>query len=287
MLALPRGDNEDSKVFCSFTLSEHYRKKIEPAGKYFEELLISRLDRSSCDIDFEEFVKTSSSKKLTIEEDTVIYEWEKEYYENLRSNKESLNSVKDNFYSILGLDALFINASIDDIRKAYKKMVVLYHPDKNQENTSLLSENNENQNKVEEVKTLTTTDEFGEKRILTEEEQLKLAINKKWLKIKDAYDTLIDPEKRKKYDSTFEFDDTIPHEDDEFEDKKFFKTFGPYFIKNSIWSKNKPIPKLGDLKTPMIKIQKFYQFWYSFESWRDFAVDGEYNLDGKILNFIL
>jgi len=59
----------------------------------------------------------------------------------------------------------------------------------------------------------------------------------------------------------------------------FFKSFGPCFLKNSIWSKQSPIPKIGDLSTPFSKVHTFYQFWYNFESWRDFAVEGEYNLD--------
>ena len=271
MLALPFGDKEESKVFRQFTLSEHYKKKIEPAGKFFEELVIKSLQMNNCDMNFQDFVK-KNPKDLNIEEDTIIYEWEKEYYDSLRSsNKDALFSVKDNYYSILGLDELFIGASIDDIRRAYKKLVLVYHPDKNQDNNSLLGGDEKPQD---------DKDENGQKRVLTEEEKTKQEINQKWLKIKDAYDTLIDPEKRKKYDSTFEFDDAIPDEDAKFNEKNFFKKLGPYFIKNSIWSKNKPIPKLGDMSTPMSKIQKFYQFWYNFDSWRDFAVEGEYNLDG-------
>merc|ERR1712004_866591 len=79
---------------------------------------------------------------------------------------------------------------------------------------------------------------------LTEQEKKKLEINNKWLQIKDAYDTLLDPEKRKKYDSTFEFDETIP-EDLKVNDRQFFLNYGPVFMKNAIWSKRKPIPKLG------------------------------------------
>ena len=279
MLALPLGDFEESKVFAPFTLSEHYRKKIEPAGKFFEELVIKALELNNCELNFEEMIK-KGPKDLNIEEDTKIYEWEKEYYETLRSsNKDQLFSVKDNYYSILGLDELFINASAEDIKRAYKKLVVVYHPDKNQDNASLLGSSDSNAMSEEEK---VVVGENGEKRVLTEEEKTKLEINKKWLKIKEAYETLLDVEKRKKYDSTFEFDDTIPDEEGKFNEKNFFKSFGPYFIKNSIWSKNKPIPKLGDMSTSMIKVQKFYQFWFSFDSWRDFAVDGEYNLEGKI-----
>jgi DnaJ family protein C protein 2 len=278
MLALPQGDNEESKVFSPFTLSENYRKKIEPAGRIFEELVIKSLEINNAELNFEDLVK-KNAKDLKIEEDTKIYDWEKEYYENLRSsNKDALFSVKDNYYSILGLDELFINASADDIKKAYKKLVLIYHPDKNQDNASLLGSSDNSNSISEEEKVV--IGENGEKRVLSEEEKMKIEINKKWLKIKEAYETLLDPERRKKYDSTFEFDDTIPDENGSYNEKNFFKSFGPYFIKNSIWSKNKPIPKLGDMSTPLSKVQMFYQFWYNFESWRDFAVEGEYNLDG-------
>ena len=69
-----------------------------------------------------------------------------------------------------------------------------------------------------------------------EEEQKEREINKKWLKLKEAYETLSDPEKRKKYDSTYVFDDTIP-EDIEYDSTDFFVTYGPIFLKNGIWSK--------------------------------------------------
>ena len=35
-----------------------------------------------------------------------------------------------------------------------------------------------------------------------------------WLKIQDAYETLLDPSKRRKYDSSLPFDNKIPKEGD-------------------------------------------------------------------------
>jgi len=266
MLALPEGDNQESKVFCPFAL---YVRKIEPAGEAFEKLALKRLVFND---DFNDF-KKQSNEKMIIEEDKEVYDWEKEYYESLKSNKQEklISSIKENYYSILGLDELFINASIDDIRRAYKKQALAYHPDKNKDNNNLLNENDfkEEVFKIEEEKL----------KLMSEEDKIKFEINKKWLKIKEAYDTLIDPEKRKKYDSTFDFDDEIPDEDITYSNKEFFKAFGPYFLKNSIWSKQKPVPKIGDKNTTLDKVHRFYQFWYNFESWRDFSVDGEYNLE--------
>ena len=83
-------------------------------------------------------MQPNSEEDIFIEEDEQEYEWEKEYKEGQKKNKETvLFSNKDNYYAMLGIEELFLNATLDDIRKAYKKMVLIYHPDKNQENISL------------------------------------------------------------------------------------------------------------------------------------------------------
>ena len=258
MLALPNGDYEENIIYSNFTLSDQFYKIIEPAGKYFEEYAERKLNSSY----FDDFININSNKEIIIEEDDEEYEWEKEYKEETK-NQNVLFTTKENHYAVLGLEDLLLSASPDDVRKAYKKLALIYHPDKNKENNALLNEENE---------------VIEDKPNMTEEEKKILEINKKWLKIKDAYDTLLDPEKRKKYDSTFEFDETIPEEKN-YNDQEFFKTFGPSFIKNSIWSKKKPIPKIGDMNTKLEKVKIFYQFWFNFDSWRDFAVDGEYNIE--------
>lgn len=77
----------------------------------------------------------------------------KKYYYNYSYNTNSgnsyysnVNSNKKNYYSSLGLEE---GADVDDIKKAYKKMVKKYHPDFN----SHLSENEkkENENKIREI----------------------------------------------------------------------------------------------------------------------------------------
>ena len=66
--------------------------------------------------------------------------------------------TKKNYYEILGVDR---NASQDEIKSAYRKLALKYHPDRNQGSAE-------------------ATERFKE--------------------INDANDTLSDPEKRKKYD---------------------------------------------------------------------------------------
>jgi len=286
MLALPQGDNENNIVYDSFNLCKDFFKKIEPAGKFFEELIRLKNEKNF----FSDFLSDNSkANEADLEEDKEIYDWEKEYYESTRNNPLSnISNQKDNYYQLLGIEDLFLKASVDDIRKAYKKVAMIYHPDKNKSNINIggnkEDEVGDNEMKDVEKKDEEKKDEYkitedGTKIKISEDDKIKDEINQKWLKIKDAYDTLLDPEKRKKYDSTFDFDDEIPQS--EVREEDFYKEFGPCFIKNSIWSKRQPVPKLGDNNTSLEKLKKFYQFWFRFDSWRDFSVDGEYNLEGK------
>jgi DnaJ family protein C protein 2 len=268
MYALPYGDDDDNIVYSAFTLTDYLYKKIEPAGKYFEEYAQRKMNSTY----FDDFINMNCDKNLIIEEDEEEYEWEKEYKEESKNIDLITSTNKENYYAILGIEDLFLNANESDIRKAYKRLALVYHPDKNKDNNALL---NEDAKVPEEEESIVPIEEG---KVLTEEEKKKIEINKKWLTIKNAYETLLDADKRKKYDSTFEFDDTIP-ENTKFDERSFFKSFGPCFLKNSIWSKKKPIPKIGDMKTPLHKVRIFYQFWFNFETWRDFSVEGEYNLE--------
>jgi DnaJ family protein C protein 2 len=60
-----------------------------------------------------------------------------------------------------------------------------------------------------------------------------------WLKVVEAYEILLDPSKRKKYDSTLPFDDDIPTAE-EFTDETFFEVFSAVFNRNARFAKRKP-----------------------------------------------
>jgi len=296
---LIEGDNEPNKIISKFCICSELSKVVEPAGAAFEKIVIQVYGGEIS----EESKNKEEKNEIKIEEDNIEYEWEKEYKE-----KEAKKNIKDlfsngyNYYKILGLEDKFLNSKEEDFRKAYKKMAIIYHPDKNKENKSLQGVSDE-QIKEEIKKDLEKENKLGneennednneerkignnnnENKISEEEEQKNREINKKWLKLKEAYDTLIDPEKRKKYDSTIVFDDSIP-EDKEYTEKDFFTTFGPVFLNNGIWSKKKPVPKLGDMQSPLQKVKLFYKFWHNFQSWRDFSVEGEYDLEEATSRF--
>ena len=294
---LIEGDNEPNKIISPFSLCPDLVKVVEPAGKAFERIVILAYG----DENSEENENGEEDEDKIIEEDTTEYDWEKEYKEKESKKKKNIKDLFSNgynYYKILGLEDKFLNSKDEDFRKAYKKMALIYHPDKNKENKGLpgVSEeqikeevkkdrekemelNEKNENKTEEENNNENNLKKSE-----EDEQKYREINKKWLKLKEAYETLSDPEKRKKYDSTYVFDDTIP-DDMEYDTKDFFITFGPIFLKNGIWSKKKPVPKLGDMNTPLEKVKKFYKFWSNFQSWRDFSVEGEFDLEEATSRF--
>ena len=132
---LIEGDNEPNKVMSPFSLCKDLVKVVEPAGEAFEKIVIQVYgDEIS-----EKNENEEEDPDTIIEEDTTEYDWEKEYKENESKDKniKELFSNGYNYYKILGLEDKFLNSKDEDFRKAYKKLALIYHPDKNRDNKSL------------------------------------------------------------------------------------------------------------------------------------------------------
>ncbi|XP_073009870.1 uncharacterized protein [Typha latifolia] len=168
-----------------------------------------------------------------------------------RGKKKSAGSKQQDHYALLGLENLRFLATEEQIRKSYREMALKHHPDK--QAALLLAE------ETEEAK-----------------EAKKDEIESHFKAIQQAYEVLIDPVKRRIYDSTDEFDDDIPTD---CAPQEFFKVFGPAFMRNGRWSVSQPIPSLGDEATPLEEVDRFYNFWYYFKSWREFPHADEYDLE--------
>jgi DnaJ family protein C protein 2 len=240
MLALPLSDSglgaNGSKIFASVTLHPDYKKTIDAAGHFFDQFykdkVLGHYNKKSTGSDEEE------TKAEDFKEDDVK-NFEKKRHKRTEADKLK-DRLEENLYNILGLQELGMGASEEQVKKAYRKLALIHHPDKaTEENTASTKE--------------------------------------MWLKIQNAYETLIDSEKKKKYDSTLPFEDKIP--EDDVPESEFFNVFKPVFIRNAFWSNKKPVPDIGDLKTDIKKVEKFYQFWENFDSWRDFSQYDEYNLE--------
>jgi len=233
-LALPPSEAslfpDKSIVYSKFCMHPDYKRKIDCAGAAFEIFYKERILREVPKVEEE------ATKDEQDFENEHLKDWEKKRKKKTESEL-IMENLEDDLYHILGLSELGMGATLADIKSAYRRMALQYHPDK---------------------QTSTATDPM-------------------WLKVQKAYETLTDPDKKKKYDSTLKFDETIPEEAGDIE--KFYETFGPVFQRNSIWSVKKNCPGIGNMNTTLREVYKFYDFWENFESWRDFTVFDEYNLD--------
>jgi len=231
---------------------------------------------------------SSASAKAALVDDDKDGDKKKEY-DLLNMSERKLSKL--NYYQVLQRN-LPMHATTEDIRKAYHKACLKYHPDKTGRG---------------------------------EEDEV-------FLLVKAAFDTLSDPVKRRSYDSTVDFDESIPKEGVKEED--FYTEYGPVFKRNLRFascndpsrqpekkdengasatpkkkgknkkknrnggannnnnnntngnaksSSNAPPPPFGDDATPLPQVHAFYDFWIHFDSWRDFtlkaAEEAEHDVD--------
>ena len=175
------------------------------------------------------------------EEDKNAGDYSKKRKERTKDDIEKEALLMEDLYATLGLEDITYEATEAQIGKAYRKAALVFHPDK-----------------------------LGDK--LTQQDK------EVWLKIQNAYETLSDPAKRKKYDSNLPFDEKIPAKS-EFDETTFYDVFHRVFQRNARFSVVKPVPLLGDCKTPLEEVKKFYKFWDNFKTWREFSQFDEYDLD--------
>ncbi|XP_075230509.1 dnaJ homolog subfamily C member 2 [Lycorma delicatula] len=143
---------------------------------------------------------------------------------------------KQDHYKVLGLHHLRFKATEADIKKAYRRKVLKHHPDKRKA--------------------------MGEE--VRDDDDYFTCITKAW-------ETLGDKTKRRSYDSVDpHFDDTIPSNND-YNKNNFYEVFNEAFDMNAQWSEKTPVPKLGGANATREEVDRFYTFWYNFESWREYS----------------
>jgi len=150
-----------------------------------------------------------------------------------------------NHYEVLGLGDSGPDSTDDELRRAYRKLVLKYHPDKR-------------------------TDSGGDAK----------HTNAVFLAIKKAYETLSDDHRRREYDSRFDFDESIPTGKETFDmDEEFFELYGPVFRRNARFASDSPVPELGSPTSSFDDVDAFYRFWFSFKTWREFTDKDEHDPD--------
>nr|QDL88431.1 dnaJ homolog subfamily C member 2-like isoform X3 [Cymbidium ensifolium] len=217
----------------------------EPAGHSFHSAALKFLGY------YEEEEETDTDEQSVSDERNRSYMPSSDFYKNKGKKKSGSGDKQQDHYALLGLGHLRFLATEEQIRKSYRETALKYHPDK--QAALLLAEE---------------TDAAKQAK--------KDEIESHFKSIQEAYEILIDPVKRRIYDSTDEFDDEIPIE---CEPQDFFKVFGPAFLRNARWSVSQPVPCLGEDNTVMTEVDSFYNFWYTFKSWREFPHADDFDLE--------
>ncbi|XP_004500929.1 uncharacterized protein [Cicer arietinum] len=231
-------------IFVSSNCLPTKALKYEPAGHSFHSAALKLLGVK------EEKDKEADIKKV-VEEKEQTYLPSDSYSSKGKKKSGDGDKQQQDHYALLGLSHLRYLATEDQIRKSYRETALRFHPDKQASLVLLEVTEAAKQAKKEEIET-------------------------HFKAIQEAYEVLVDPLKRRIYDSTDEFDDEIPTD---CAPQDFFKVFGPAFLRNGRWSVTQPIPFLGDDKTPIKEVDSFYNFWYSFKSWREFPHADEFDLE--------
>ncbi|XP_041458839.1 dnaJ homolog subfamily C member 2-like [Lytechinus variegatus] len=232
LLLLPPAISDADETEIQGTLTAPTSVQIEPVGRWFEVRL--HRQRNHLSASYTESLPSDDDEEDSGEED--IFDEDED--DSMLQTLDPKEWKDHDHYKILGLSKLRYKASQHDIRRAHKRKVLKHHPDKREDRKTRVRKSGDD-------------DYFS-------------CITK-------AYEVLGNPVKRRAYDSVDpEFDNDVPSNNQQSKDK-FFATFSDVFKRNARWSIKKPVPDLGNDKSTFKEVNNFYNFWYDFQSWREFS----------------
>lgn len=228
MLMLPGAEEEERSAVLG-KLSGLVLTQVEPVGKSFSVYCSRQHNRSHSSLRLSDESESDEESSGDIE-----IELDEKYLRSLDPKE-----WKDqDHYAVLGLQSLRHEATDNQIKKAYRKVVLTHHPDKRRS--------------------------AGENVAADTDNDYYTCITK-------AYEILGNQLKRRSYDSIDpEFDDTIPAVNANSKEN-FFKVFTEAFERNARWSTKRPVLQLGDMNATFSEVDAFYSIWYNFDSWREFS----------------
>jgi DnaJ homolog subfamily C member 2 len=213
-------------------------RRHEHAGHAYQDLWREHRGYDAVDDNGTKAKAAAKAKAMASEDD------DPEMSQAAKNLKQELLKDSDDFYDLLNLGDTRWRTPVDDIKKAFRKISLVYHPDK--------------------------VCHLGEEALADAETHFK--------KVKKAYEVLSDKKKRMAFDSIDNVDDSIPSETS-LTDENFFEKLSPVFELNARWSSANRTPLPGDRDTPIEEVNAFYDAWYGFKTWRDFSFDLEYDID--------
>jgi len=221
----------NSETFKNLSSSESL--EVEPVGRWFRAWWWHHHHRNGAPSEGFSVAESGSQSEEEIDESSnVEIEDDVDYLRSLDPKE-----WKDqDHYCVLGLKKVRYNATDEDIKRAYRQKVLRHHPDKRKA-------------AGEEIR---SDDDY-------------------FTCITKAFETLSVASKRRAYDSVdSEFDDDVPSVNSS-NKANFFKVFGPVFEANARWSVRSNVPLIGEMDSNRDHVEGFYDFWYSFESWREYS----------------
>ena len=133
----------------------------------------------------------------------------------------------------MGLSRFRWKATEDQIKKAHRKKVLKHHPDK------------------KAAQGITDDDNF-------------------FKCIQKATEVLLDPIRRRQFDSVDEEADVEPPTKKQLASGDYYKLWSRVFKSEGRFSRVQPMPSFGTESSSKEQVEDFYNFFYSFDSWRSF-----------------